>query len=166
MLDKKGKIIFEIVIVMMVLLLSIAIGNNSGKEKVSTNRTTSCKKITKPKEDNSTITKSKQKLNEQLKKEAMQDNIVDINRHTDTLKGKKVFAIGQISTADYKNIMDNFPSFTLNQKEDNGYGIYHITNILSIKELKDGDNVKIYGTVDGNAKDGSPKITATVIEKQ
>lgn len=110
--------------------------------------------------------KSQDQLNQELKNQSVQANFVEINGHTSELKNKKVFAVGKISVVDYQGAMDVFPSFILSQKESNGFGMYHITNVLSVKGLKDGDNVKIYGTIDGTAKDSMPKIIATVIEKQ
>ena len=59
--------------------------------------------------------------------------------------------------------MDVFPSFLLSQEEGNGFGVYHITNILSIEGLEDGDEVIIYGIVDSTIV-AIPRIIATIIE--
>lgn len=110
---------------------------------------------------------TREELNEKLKKEAVKADFVKLNGNSKDNKDLKVFAEGKVSTVDYKNVMDVFPSFTLTQEEGNGFGIYHITNVLSVEGLKDGDTVKIYGTVDEEtSKDGSIKINATIIEKK
>ncbi|WP_206153060.1 hypothetical protein [Clostridium cadaveris] len=110
---------------------------------------------------------TREELNEKLKKEAVKADFVKLNGHSKENKDLKVFAEGKISIVDYKNTMDLFPSFTLTQEEGTGVGMYHITNILSVEGLKDGDTVKIYGVVDEEpSKAGLIKITATIIEKK
>lgn len=140
-------------------ILTFFVGCSKSANSQETKKATA-KTVSKPKE------KSQEELNQELKNQAVQANFVEINGHTSELKNKKVFAVGKISVVDYQDTMDVFPSFTLSQKESNGFGIYHITNALNIKGLKDGDNVKIYGTIDGMTKDKMPKIIATIIEKQ
>ena len=116
-------------------------------------------------EDQQNIEKDQEDLNEELKKEAVKADFVELNGNVEKNKSLKVFAEGTISVVDYDNVMDLFPSFLLTQEEGEGYGMYHITNILGIEGLKDGDIVKIYGVVDGKNDSGMVKITATVIEK-
>ena len=103
-------------------------------------------------------------LDQKLKSEAIKADFVTINGHTDENRDLKVFAEGKISVVDYQKVMDSFPSFLLSQKEDDGYGIYHISNMLSFPNLKDGDNVIVYGVLDGVDKSGIPRIIATIIE--
>lgn len=105
-------------------------------------------------------------LNENLKQAAEKADFVKINGHTDEYKNIKVYAEGAISSVDYDNIFDIFPSFALSQVEGEGYGVYHITNALSVPDLKDGDSVIVYGVVTGVSNLGAPKISATVVEKR
>lgn len=114
---------------------------------------------------NSKDEKSRDELNEQLKSECIKADFISLNGNTEQNKNLKVFVEGEISVVDYDSVMDLFPSFMISQKEGEGYGMYHITNVLSIPDLKDGDYVKIYGTVDGTNNVGIPKIVSTVIEK-
>ncbi|MBS4958920.1 MULTISPECIES: hypothetical protein [Clostridium] len=122
-------------------------------------------KVEEQKKDEKEQKVSQEDLNEQLKKEAVKADFVELNGNTDKNKNLKVFAEGTISVVDYDRVMDIFPSFTLTQEEGEGYGIYHISNVLSVEGLKDGDKVKVYGVVDGENDSGLIKISATVIEK-
>lgn len=109
--------------------------------------------------------KNQEELDEELKKEAVKADFVELNGNIVGNKNLKVFAEGTISVVDYDRVMDIFPSFLLTQEEGEGFGIYHISNVLSVEGLKDGDKVKVYGVVDGENESGLIKISATVIEK-
>ncbi|EGO86269.1 hypothetical protein G8S49_11070 [Clostridium botulinum C] len=143
-----------------------------GDKKASSNITTENKTNTEIKSKSKDIKKenkepTQQELNEKLKKEAVKADFVKINGHEKENANLKVFAEGKISCVDYKKVMDVFPSFSLKQKEGKGYGLYHITNLFSKEGFKDGDIVRIYGTVNKvKSKTGYPKIIATVIEKK
>lgn len=52
----------------------------------------------------------------------------------------------------------------LTQVEGDGFEIYHITNVLNLEGLENGDNVIVYGSVNGTIV-GLPRIMATIIEK-
>lgn len=109
---------------------------------------------------------TKQEIDDNLKKEAVKVDFIKVNGHEKENKDLKVYAEGKISIVDYKNKMDIFPSFVLTQNEGDGFGMYHITNILGIEGLKDGDQVKLYGTVSGEKnKAGMPIIITTIVEK-
>lgn len=120
-------------------------------------------------ENNSTITSYEKDdeqaiLNDKLEKEAVKADFVSLNGNTEQNFGLRVFAEGKISVVDYNSVMDVFPSFMLSQEEGDGYGIYHVSNALSVPDLKDGDYVKVYGLVDGTNNVGMIKILATVVE--
>ena len=104
--------------------------------------------------------------NAKLKTEAVKADFVEINGHYDKVKARAVFAEGKITAVDYKNVMDLFPSFTLSQKEGDGYGMYHVRNVSDSKDLKDGDTVKVYGKIGEPNASGMPTIMCTVIEKK
>lgn len=152
---KKRKIwIFALLLVMV---LSLA-GCEKGSSQTSNNNS-----------DNQSKQEQKEptqeELNEKLKKEAIKADFVKLNGHAAENKGLKVFAEGKISVVDYERKMDLFPSFMIAQKEGNGFGMYHVANLLDIKDLKDGDSVRIYGSIDGTDQTGITRIVATVIEK-
>jgi hypothetical protein len=111
---------------------------------------------------------TQEEINEKIKKEAVKADFVRLNGHESEPKNKylRVFIEGEISNVRYEYTdIDPFPHFLISQKEKDGYGLYHITNILNIKNLKDGDKVKVYGVVEGKTKDYSIKVSAPVIEK-
>lgn len=109
---------------------------------------------------------TQEQLDEKLKKDAVKADFVKLNGHSNENADLKVFIEGEISCVDYQCVIDVFPSFLISQKEGEGFGMYHVTNIRSIKDLKDGDIVKVYGTVDKEtSNDGMVKINSTVIEK-
>lgn len=100
---------------------------------------------------------------ESIKDTAIEADFIEINGKEEA-NGMRVFAEGEISNVDYDNVMDVLPSFLLSQKEGDGYGMYHITNAISLEGLEDGDIVIIYGLVDGTSDSGMPRIIATIIE--
>jgi len=150
--------IFLTCLLALILGISVGCSKNSSTTKQETKTNTTTETVKKG--------PTQGELDAKLKKEAIKADFVQLNGHESEFENKKVYAIGEISVVDYKNVMDDFPSFLLSQKEGNGYGVYHITNMLSIKDLKDGDTVKIYGCIEGVDKTSAPKIVATVIEKQ
>lgn len=150
--------------VVMLLILSVFIVGGCGSAATS-NKTEQPASSASDQTKSSTIEKTQEEANAQLKAEAEKADFVKLNGHTAEYKGLKVFTEGSISVVDYDNVMDVFPSFTLTQVENGGYGMYHITNALSIPDLKDGDTVTIYGIVSGTDSTGAIKIIATIIEK-
>lgn len=145
---------------LFVIFLSFEI---NGCGKTSTISTNNDKKASTEQKMNDP---TQEELNQQLKKEAIKADFVKLNGHNSENKNLKVFAEGKIGTVDYTNVMDDVPSFVLIQKEGDAFGNYHIKNILNVKDLKDGENVIIYGTVDGTDNMHKVSIIATVIEKK
>lgn len=101
-------------------------------------------------------------LNAQLKEDATEINFVEANG--DQLEqGAKVKATGEITTVSDQGIRGG--DFTLTTEEDNGNGMYNITNLNTAKiEIAKGKNVTIYGTYNGKDDMGMPSITATIVE--
>ena len=93
--------------------------------------------------------KTQEQINQELREKAIRADFTVINSEEET-DGLAVFAEGEISVVDYKGSIDIdvFPSFLLSQEEGDGFGVYHISNILSVDGLEDGDEVIVYGTVD------------------
>lgn len=151
-----------ITIVLGILLISLS-GCGSSKNVENNKVSKSDVKVEEQKKEEKV---EQEDLNEQLKKEAVKAEFVQLNSNIDKNKNLKVFAEGTISVVDYDNVMDVFPSFVLTQKEGEGSGMYHISNVLDVKGLKDGDNVKIYGVVNGTNDSGIIKISATIVEKK
>lgn len=158
-----------IIIIISVFIIATLIGcssssttpqNTSQNQNATQNQNTAQGNLTTNKEP------TQEELNQKLKEEATKADFIQINGHEDELVNKKVYAEGKISVVDYEKVMDLFPSFLLSQKEGDGYGVYHVTNVLNVPDLKDGDTVKVYGTLKGKDKTGGPKINATIIEKQ
>lgn len=167
--------LLKLFVVGAMILSLVGCGGNSGKdepsinignESISKSEETNNNDIKMEEESEEKITESQEELNNKLKEEAIKADFITLNGDVEENQGVKVFAEGTISVVDYERVMDIFPSFTLTQEEGDGFGIYHITNLLSIEGLKDGDYVKIYGTVDGRSDLGLVKISAIVIEKQ
>lgn len=134
--------------------------NNNNINEMSTQQQSEEEKM------ESIIDVEQKELNEQLKKEAVKANFVELNGNDEEKNNLKVFAEGTISSVDYDCLIDIFPSFTLTQKENDGYGMYHIANLFGVEGLKDGDYVKVYGSVDGMSDTGLIKIVAIIIEKK
>jgi hypothetical protein len=152
--------------IILSITLVFILGGCASSYTTTQNKNTATK-IDSPKPDKSKPKEpTQEELNEKLKLEATKADFVQLNGHEDNFKDKKLYAEGKISTVDYDKVMDLFPSFTLSQQEGTGYGMYHIVNILNVPNLKDGDTVKIYGTLDGKDTTGMTKITSTVIEKK
>ena len=146
----------------LMLVGLIGCGNSTSKNdgtKVEQEETNKNDKVQKEEKD------EQKELDEELIKEAVKADFVKLNGHAEENKNLKVFAEGTISNVDYDCVMDLFPSFTLVQKEGEGNGMYHISNVLGVKGLKEGDYVKAYGVIDGESNVGLVKIAATVIEK-
>lgn len=55
--------------------------------------------------------------------------------------------------------------FTLTEKNDAGYGIYSINNMLGA-EVKEGDAITVYGTYNGKNEMGMPSVNSVLIEPQ
>lgn len=110
---------------------------------------------------------TQEELNAKLKSEAVKADFVTINGHESEVSGKKVFSEGQISAVDNEGKYDLFKGFTISQKEGDGFGIYYVYNLTDDKSFENGDQVKIYGTVNKEkSKLGMSVIVATVIEKK
>lgn len=105
---------------------------------------------------------SQQKLNEKLKKEAVKADFVELNVDNPP-EGKKVYIDGEVSALN-KGPMDEF---VLTSKEDKGNGMYMIklANTTDV-EFSEGDQVRVYGVVNGKDDTGMPKVLATIIEKK
>ena len=104
---------------------------------------------------------------DKLEKEAIKANFVKMSKNVNQYIGTKVYATGKITSVDYKGLASKYPTFMLSQKESNGYGIYYVYNMKNVKGLKDGDTVKIYGTIKGTDKLGFiPSIAATIVKKE
>ncbi|WP_054948989.1 hypothetical protein [Numidum massiliense] len=101
-----------------------------------------------------------EKLNEQLKKEAVEANFVELNSD-DAEDGKKVFAVGEITNIQEEGKLGKF---TLTTEEENGNGMYTVNSMTVRYEPKESDRVKVYGSYDGKDETGMPIITATIIE--
>lgn len=154
---KKPLINAGLCIILFIISLSMPNGTATQDKKIE-GKAAESKQVNKEKV-------SQEDLNNNLKKEAIKAEFTVLNGHNAEKADLKVFAEGEISAVDYNKVMDVFPSFLLSQKEGDGYGMYHISNLLDIKGLKNGDNVKVYGTVDKElSKDGIIKINATIIE--
>ncbi|EDT84662.1 hypothetical protein [Clostridium botulinum] len=148
-------------IISLLFIVLISLGLFGCGAATNKDTTASIKQETKQEEKKEP---TQEELNEKLKKEAVEADFVKIN--AGKAKNMKVFAEGKISAVDNESKLDIFPSFMLTQKRENGYGVYHVRNVLSVQGLKDGDTVKIYGIVEEKDKEtGMPIISATVIEK-
>lgn len=106
--------------------------------------------------------RSQEEINEHLKMVAEKANFVELNVD-DPPNGKKVFIDGEITVL-YEN--GTFGEFMLASKEGEGYGAYNII-LLNTTDIKywEGDQVRVYGAVNGKDESGMPQVLATILEK-
>jgi hypothetical protein len=105
---------------------------------------------------------SQEELNEKLKQEAVQANFTELDGDNQQI-GKKVYIDGEVGPG-MKDVIDEF---MLTAKEGDGYGIYKVKLFNTAKtEYNKGDQVRVYGTVEGKDDSGMPLITATILEKK
>lgn len=103
---------------------------------------------------------TQEELDTKLKEESVPANFVELNIDNPK-EGKKVTATGEVGVI-YSDGVGG--TFSLTTNEDNGFGMYTITN-LSLTTVEEGQTVTIYGTTTAEkADDGTPQITATIIE--
>ncbi|CAG9608069.1 hypothetical protein [Pseudoneobacillus rhizosphaerae] len=141
----------------LLLFTSLVLMTGCSEEKKLTEEYTNKKNI-----EESISEPSQEELNEKLKTESVQADFVELNSDQAEI-GKKVFTTGEVSIIKEDGI---FKTFTLTTKENNGYGMFTITDILKSENYQDGDTVKIFGTYAGKDDLGFLKIDSTVIEKQ
>ena len=152
----------KIASILFIVLISISLISCSEKkvEQKDTAKNTKTDQVTKPE-------KTQEEIDKETKSKAVQSNFVEINGHEAEMKDKIVFAEGQISAVDNAGSVELFKGFTLSQKEGDGYGMYYVYNFTSDTSFKDGDIVKVYGSVYENKSTlGMPIIVGTVIEKK
>jgi hypothetical protein len=124
---------------------------------------------TAPVEESQTVEKSlpnegltQDELNEKIKAEAVQADFAELNV-TNPPDGKRVYVDGVVSILT-KGIIDEF---ILTAKEGDGYGMYKIILLNTIDaEYVEGDQVRIYGVVNGKDDSGMPQISAPILEKK
>lgn len=106
---------------------------------------------------------TQEELNNKLKEEAVQANFVDINGDK-VAKGAKLYLEGKIETIFGTDRLDKF---SMSTKENGGYGMYDIVNLVGNGiNIKKGDNIKVWGVYNGkDEKTSMPIIDMTVYEK-
>lgn len=106
---------------------------------------------------------TQEELNEQLKEEAIEADIIQINGD-EVEEGTKLKATGEISV--YKEGLGPLgKDFMLTTEEGNGHGIYQIINMdANDTTIQEEQTVTVYGTYYGKDESGTPQITVTVIE--
>lgn len=116
--------------------------------------------VTEGSKDSKESEPTQEELNEQLKAEAVQADFVELN-NDNAEENKKVFSVGEVTHIAKEGMLGEF---TLTTEEDDGYGMYTISNFTEV-EVAEGDNVKVYGVTSGKDDLGVPVINATIIEK-
>lgn len=96
---------------------------------------------------------------EELKKEAIEVNYMELKENPEINKNKKVFINGYVS------VVLEGSRFTFTKKNGDDYETYSVTNLSDTKELRQNENIKLYGIYTGNDTAGFPLITAYIIEK-
>lgn len=81
-----------------------------------------------------------------IKEDAVETNFVEIAKGN--WEGKHVKATGEINSVDNEAVITLQDSFCISAKEGDGYGAYFCTNVTDCEDLKDGDVITIYGTVE------------------
>ncbi|WP_170272169.1 OB-fold protein [Clostridium tarantellae] len=136
-----------LIILTLIIVLGVSImgcGNSNKNDKLNSNNTTT---------ENSNSNENKEKV--QL--EAVKANYNDVinGKYND----KIIWVEGEVIL-----IKDgSFPDFDLKVKDNNEFVTYKILNAESLEGLKQGDKVKVYGTVT-DAK--NPIIEASTIDKE
>lgn len=104
---------------------------------------------------------TQEELNEELKQDAVRADFVELNVDNPP-KDKKVFVDGEVSSLK-EGALDEF---IITSKEGNGNGMYSIqlANTTNV-EFKEGDIVRVYGTVDNKNELGFPQIFGTILER-
>lgn len=150
---------YKIASIALIGLISFSFISCSKKEQV--------KNVISKTEESAKKGPTQEEIDKETKSKAVQSNFVEINGHEAEMKDKIVFAEGQISAVDNSGTVELFKGFTLSQKEGNGYGMYYVYNFTSDTSFKDGDIVKVYGSVyESKSTLGMPIIVGTVIEKK
>lgn len=105
---------------------------------------------------------TQEELNNKIKKEAVKGDFVKINGGE--MDRKSVFIEGKVSNLQTDQVM---PIFMLTSKEGDGFGVYNVQTIdLSyVKDIKDGDKVKVYGKVVDRKTTDVPTVFGNVIGK-
>ncbi|MGP9039836.1 DNA-binding protein [Cytobacillus kochii] len=116
---------------------------------------------TEQQENNNDMTQ--EEVNEQLKKEAEKADFVEINVDNPP-EGKKLFIDGKVSLL----TEGDFDEFILTTDEGPGeHGMYGIQLANTTDAVySEGDEVRVYGVVNGKDETGMPKILATILEKK
>ncbi len=110
--------------------------------------------------------RSQEELNEELKKDAIEANFVELNCGEVEI-GTKVYVKGKVMPLYSTKRLEDFCIST--KESDDGYGVYTIFNVNTAEPVyfKENDILKIWGIYDG--KDdvlGSPLIIGIIIEKE
>ncbi|MCM3536607.1 DNA-binding protein [Priestia endophytica] len=138
------------------LLAALLLSACGGNEETAT-ETKSDKPATSEEKKNEP---TQEELDAKLKEEATTADFVKLNVDNPPVD-EKVTAKGKVSIVYQEGVGG---SFMLETKEGSGYGMYNILN-YSLADVKEDDEVTIYGTTTGKkADDGSPQINATIIE--
>ena len=150
---------------LIIFIIALAItptGSESSQNTINTKGVT--KEINLDKKNKPEKKLSQEELNIRLKKEAVKAEFIELNSNSKSNINKKVYLEGTVGTILKDGVLGEF---SVNTKEENGYGIYTILNMHTTEKetLKQGDIIKIYGVYDGKEKDNIPKITAIIIEK-
>lgn len=107
---------------------------------------------------------SQSELNEKLKKEAIKAEFIQLNSHSEQHLNKSVFIEGAVMPASI-NGNGVGQTFTVTTKEGVSNGVYAITNLSRVYDVKDNSKVKVYGTFTGkDTKLDMPTIVATIVE--
>lgn len=105
---------------------------------------------------------SQDELNEQLKEEAVKADFVELNVDTPP-DGKKVYIEGEVSLLTAGTVDE----FVLTSEEETGKGMYKIEFADTTDvDYSEGDQVRVYGAVNGKDEVGMPKVLATILEKK
>lgn len=148
----------KIIATLLILNLALALVGCGQTDKQNV-KSEQSKKVEERKEEKK---ETQEDINNKVKVEAVKADFVKVN--AGEMNNKSVFTEGQVSSINKDQVM---PTFTLTVKGENGYGMYSILCIDKeyIKNINNGDNVKVYGKVDGKDSTGMPKITGNIIEK-
>lgn len=147
---KKPAIGLVVCIVLMIVGLAMAPADTGGEDETPV--ADAGAEENKPEEQ--------EELDKKLKTEAAQADFIKVNGD-EVEEDTKLTAQGEVTV---KGDSDILKTFTLTTKEDDGYGMYSITN-LSTEEISEGDYVQVWGIYSGKDEAGMPSITATIIEK-
>lgn len=100
---------------------------------------------------------------DEIIEEAVDTNFVEIAKGN--WEGKHVKATGEINAVDNEAQVTLLDSFCISAVEGEGYGAYFCTNVTDREDLKDGDVITIYGTVEKKDNPyGLDNISVYIIE--